>query len=159
MGMLGRALSDLWSLTQLNLSYCNLQAIPDGLGCLHSLSHLDLRGNNFVGLPKSITGLSNMKSLLLSGCTHLRSLPQLPLNIEDIYADGCTSLDTLPLRLDANFHPFIHLINCIKLIDYQDYPDMCLAMLRNYFQSQVCLSLSLSLSLCLSLSLLNIMTL
>uniref|UniRef100_A0A7N2MM87 TIR domain-containing protein n=1 Tax=Quercus lobata TaxID=97700 RepID=A0A7N2MM87_QUELO len=113
-----------------------LDAIPDGLGCLHSLSHLDLRGNNFVGLPKSITGLSNMKSLLLSGCTHLRSLPQLPLNIEDIYADGCTSLDTLPLRLDANFHPFIHLINCIKLIDYQDYPDMCLAMLRNYFQSQ-----------------------
>ena len=141
--MLERSLSNLWSLTKLNLSYCNLQAIPDSLGCLHSLSHLDLRGNIFVGLPESTTGLSNLKSLFLSGCTHLRSLPKLPLNIHDIYADGCTSLDTLPLRPDANFHPFIHLVNCIKLIDNQDYPDICLAMLR--IQSQVSLSLSLSL--------------
>ena len=31
-GMLGRSLSDLWSLTELNQSYCNLQAIPDALG-------------------------------------------------------------------------------------------------------------------------------
>ena len=139
--MLERSLSNLWSLTKLNLSYCNLQAIPDSLGCLHSLSHLDLRGNIFVGLPESTIGLSNLKSLFLSGCTHLRSLPKLPLNIHDIYADGCTSLDTLPLRPDANFHPFIHLVNCIKLIDNQDYPDICLAMLRNYLQSQVSLSL------------------
>uniref|UniRef100_A0A7N2RAY1 TIR domain-containing protein n=1 Tax=Quercus lobata TaxID=97700 RepID=A0A7N2RAY1_QUELO len=135
-GMLEHSLSNLWSLTKLNLSYCNLQAIPDSLGCLHSLSHLDLRANIFVGLPESTTGLSNLKSLFLSGCTHLRSLPKLPLNNHDIYADGCTSLDTLPLRPDANFHPFIHLVNCTKLIDNQDYPDICLAMLRNYLQSQ-----------------------
>ena len=70
-GMLGRALSNLWSLTQLDLSYCNLRSIPDDLGCLSSLRHLLLRGNNFVCLPKSIARLSNLKYLHVSGCTHL----------------------------------------------------------------------------------------
>ena len=67
-GMLGRSLSDLWSLTKLNLSYCNLQKIPDGLGCLSFLIELDLRGNNFICLPESTTQLSNLDTLLLSGC-------------------------------------------------------------------------------------------
>ena len=88
-GMLGRSLSNLWSLTELNLSYCNLQAIPDGLGCLSSLTCLDLRGNYFVYLPESTTQLSNMETLHLCGCKHLRSLPELPLNISVIDANGC----------------------------------------------------------------------
>ena len=53
--ILGRTLSNLWSLTELNLSYCNLQAILDSLGCLSSLEYLYLKGNNFVCLPESTT--------------------------------------------------------------------------------------------------------
>jgi len=106
-GMLGRALSNLRSLTQLDLSYCNLRSIPDGLGCLSSLRHLLLRGNNFVCLPKSIARLSNLKYLHVSGCTHLRSLPRLPLNIKFNRAEGCTSLE-IPLRPENGPYPNIN---------------------------------------------------
>ncbi|XP_065622821.1 disease resistance protein RUN1-like [Quercus suber] len=88
MGMLVRSLSDLWSLTELDLSYCNLQEIPNDLGCLSSIKYLVLKGNDFVCLPESTTQLSNMKILFLSGCTHLRSLPELPLNIGRIDAEA-----------------------------------------------------------------------
>ena len=156
-GMLGRSLSNLWSLTELNLGYCNLQAIPDGLGCLSSLTELDLRGNNFVCLPESTTRLSNMKCLCLCGCTHLRSLPELPLNIRGIDADGCTSLEILPLRLEDGSYQLLCLLNCVKLINDEDYGDMLLTTLRHHIQFKVSLSLSLSLSL--SCEVLNIMIL
>nr|XP_023919224.1 TMV resistance protein N-like [Quercus suber] len=133
-GMLGRSLSNLWSLTELNLSYCNLQAIPDGLGCLPSLTELDLRGNNFVCLPESTTRLSNMKYLRLCGCTHLRSLPELSLNNGLIDADGCTSLEILPLRPEVGPYPKLCLLNCVKLINNEDYGDMLLTTLRHHIQ-------------------------
>ncbi|KAM3731588.1 hypothetical protein ACB098_12G175100 [Castanea mollissima] len=133
-GMLGHSLSNLWSLTELNLSYCNLQAIPECLGCLSSLTELDLRGNNFVCLPESTTRLSNMKILRLCGCTHLRSLPELPLNIEFIDANGCTSLKILPLRHEDGPYSCLCLLNCVKLINNEDYGDMLLTTLRHRIQ-------------------------
>ena len=142
-GMLGRSLSNLWSLTKLNLSYCNLQAIPDGLGCLSSLIELDLRGNNFVCLPESTTQLSNMETLYLSGCAHLRSLPELPLNIDVIDGNGCTSLEILPIpRPKDGPYPLLFLLNCVKL--NEDYGTMLLTTLRHHFQFKVSLFLSLS---------------
>ena len=83
-GMLVRSLSGLRSLTNLNLSYCNLWTIPDALGCLSSLKGLNLRGNNFVSLPKSIVQLSNLYYLLLDNCIRLQSLPELPSNMVSI---------------------------------------------------------------------------
>ena len=141
-GILGCALSNLWSLTQLDLSYCNLRSIPDDLGCLSSLRHLLLRGNNFVCLPKSIARLSNLKYLHVSGCTHLQSLPGLPLNIKFIRAEGCTSLE-IPLRLENGPYPNINLINCVQLINYND--TLLTTTLRHHIQFKVSLSLSLSL--------------
>ena len=149
MGMLGCSLSNLWSLTELNLSYCNLQAILDGLGCLSSLENIDFRGNNFVCLPESTTRLSNMMILYLSGCTHLRFLPKPPLNIAIIEVDGCTSLEILPLRLDNGLYPFLSLLNCVKLINNEGYSDMLLTTLRHHIQFKVSLSVSFSLSLLL----------
>ncbi|KAM4070558.1 hypothetical protein ACB094_12G174000 [Castanea mollissima] len=134
MGILGRSLSNLWSLTKLNLSYCNLREIPNGLGCLSSLTDLDLRGNNFVCLPKSTTRLSDMETLRLCGCTHLRSLPELPLNIGVIDADGCTSLEILPLRPEDGPYPKLCLLNCVKLINNEDYGDMLLTTLTRRIQ-------------------------
>ena len=91
MGMLTRTLSSLSSLTDLNLSYCNLQTVPDAIGCcLSSLNHLNLRGNKFDCLPKNIIQLSNLETLFLSDCKDLRLLSELPSNIKYFEAKGCT---------------------------------------------------------------------
>ncbi|XP_023879107.1 disease resistance protein RUN1 isoform X2 [Quercus suber] len=133
MGMLLHTLTGLCSLTKLNLSYCNVQTIPNVLGCLSSLKALLLEGNNFVCLPESIIQLSNLCSLGLGGCTHLRILPKLPLNIRRIYAPQCTSLETLSLRPENDFRPIFNLLNCDKLIKNQGYGDLVSTMLRRYF--------------------------
>jgi Leucine-rich repeat (LRR) protein len=134
MGMLERSLSSLSSLTNLNLSYCNLRSIPDTFGCLPLLRDLNLSGNNFVCLPKSIIRLSNLRVLLVSGCTTLRFLPELPLNIEFIIAHDCTSLETLPIRPEDDFRPTLRLTNCVKLIGNQVYNNILLNILRRSFE-------------------------
>ena len=153
MGMLTRTLSSLSSLTKLNLSYCNLQAVPDAIGHLTSLNHLNLKGNNFVCLPKDIIRLSNLSSLYLSGCKDLRLLPELPLNIRYLEAEGCTSLETFPLRPKDVFCLALSLINCDKLFNNHSFGGMFSKMLARYIQ----VSLSLSLSLSLSREVLNIL--
>ena len=148
MGTLERSLIGLCSLTKLDLSYCNVRIIPNVLGRLSSLIMLDLRGNNFVCLPESIIQLSNLIYLHLCGCTHLRMLPKLPLNIRSIYARKCTSLETLSLRPEYDFRPDFHLLGCDKLIKNQGYGDLVSTMLGRYIiNTQVCLSLSPSLRL------------
>ena len=147
---LPESIFQLSNLTHLNLSYCNVQIIPNVLGCLSSLGHLNLRGNNFVCLPESIIQLSKLITLKLGGCTHLRMLPKLPLNIRYIEATKCTSLETLSLRPESDFRPYFSLLGCNKLIKNQDYGDLFSTMLRRHINTQVCLSLSLSLSPSLS---------
>ena len=148
MGMIEHSLIGLCSLTKLDLSYCNVQTIPNVLGSLSSLKGLNLRGNNFVYLPESIVQLSNLRFLYMGGCTHLRMLPKLPLNIKYIDATKCTSLETLSLRPEYGFWPGFRLLNCDKLIKNQGYCDLVSTMLRRYIiNTQVCLSLSPSPSL------------
>ena len=146
MVMLEHSLSDLCSLTKLDLSFCNLQTILDDIGYLPSLLELNLAGNNFVCLPKSTIQLSNLEILMLNFCTSLGSLPKLPLKIEVIGARYCTSLETLSIRLEDEFVPGLDLTNCIKLIANQENSDVLSGMLRRYIINyQVSLSLSLSL--------------
>ncbi|KAF3961736.1 hypothetical protein CMV_013679 [Castanea mollissima] len=130
--MLEFSLSGLWSLTELDLSYCNLQAIPNAFDCLSSLLKLNLEGNHFVSLPKSMIQLSNLKDLVLSCCTNLRSLPELPSNIKYIDATQCTSLETLSSESEYDFQPALRLLNCVKLIENQGYSNMLLTILRRY---------------------------
>ena len=150
MGMLECSLQGLWSLTHLDLSYCNIQTIPDVLWTLSSLKKLNLKGNNFVCLPESIIQLSNLEDLHLSGCTQLQMLPKLPLNIYVIDATWCTSLETLSLSPEYDFGlSHMHLLNCVKLIDNQGKGDLLSTILRHYI-IKVCLSLSPSLSFSLA---------
>ena len=95
MVMLEHSLSGLCSLTKLVLCFCNLQSIPDDIGCFSSLSYLNLDGNNFICLPKSMIQLSNLKGLGLSFCTSLQSLPKLPLIMKFIGARCCTTLENI----------------------------------------------------------------
>ena len=145
MGLLTQTLSSLSTLTDLNLSYCNLQTVPDAIGCcLSSLKNLNLRGNKFDCLPKNIIRLSNLETLFLSDCKDLRLLSELPSNIKYFEADGCTSLETLPFTPEDVFSPHLYLINCVKLIKNQSFGDLFSTMLARYIQVSLSLSLSLS---------------
>ena len=145
------SLSFLRSLVNLELRNCNLQAVPNDIDRLHLLEKLNLSENNFVCLPQSIIRLSKLKDMYIENCTSLRSLPQIPLSIGNIWANGCTSLETLPnqLKQESPFEPNVYLLNCFKLADNQRFSDKLLTLLSCYFQV---------LSLSLSLSLSNIMT-
>ncbi|KAL4594405.1 hypothetical protein ACB092_12G018100 [Castanea dentata] len=81
------SLSPAWSLSSLNLEYCNLKTISNDIGFLVSLYDLNLNGNDFVCLPESIIQLSNLEWMYLSNCTSLRSLPKLPLKIQYVEAE------------------------------------------------------------------------
>ncbi|KAK4573379.1 hypothetical protein RGQ29_031371 [Quercus rubra] len=131
MGKLEFSLQGLWSLTKLDLSYCNIQMIPDVLGSLSSLEELNLKGNNFVYLPESIIQLSNLGVLYLGGCTQLKMLPKLPLNMGLIHAPGCTSLETLSFSPEYDFGPGINLLNCVKLSYNQGKGDLLSTILRH----------------------------
>ncbi|KAL5554527.1 hypothetical protein UlMin_041928, partial [Ulmus minor] len=86
-------LSGLCSLTKLDLSYCNIREIPDWLGSLTSLTELYLEGNPFDGIPASIGMLYKLKKLGIRNCKSLQSLPELPLFIESVRAEDCSSLE------------------------------------------------------------------
>ncbi|XP_065637060.1 disease resistance-like protein DSC1 [Quercus suber] len=131
MGMLECSLQGLWSLTKLDLSYCNIRMIPDVIGSLSSLKKLNLKGNNFVCLPESIIQLSNLEDLYLGGCTQLQMLPKLPLNMYVIDARGCTSLETLSFSPEYDFGPNMNLVNCVKLIYNQGKRDLFSTFLRH----------------------------
>ena len=88
--------SGLKSLTELNLSDCNLLegVIPIDLTSLSSLVVLNLSRNSFITIPTGLNGLSRLEWLILIGCMTLRSLPELPPSIQRLIANDCTSLET-----------------------------------------------------------------
>ena len=72
----------------------------------------------------------------------LRSLPQLLSSTANVFAEDCTSLETLPNVLPQTR---LYLFNCFRLAENQGWTDTFFTMLSGY--AQVSLSLSLSLSL------------
>ncbi|KAL6270937.1 hypothetical protein ACE6H2_027848 [Prunus campanulata] len=84
----------LWSLEELNLSYCGISEIHDSLICLTTLRDLDLSGTKIRSLPASIKQVSQLSILRLTNCKRLQSLPELPV-LDILEAHGCTSLKTL----------------------------------------------------------------
>jgi len=61
----------------------------------------------------------------LNNCTSLRSLPKLPLNVELVEAENCSSLEMLPdpLKQSDSLEPSLYLPNCSKLADNQSCID------------------------------------
>ncbi|XP_060667814.1 disease resistance-like protein DSC1 [Ziziphus jujuba] len=62
---------------------------------LLSLTTLDLSGTNIERVPKSIEEVFFLNVLVLSNCKRLKSLPKLPFVLQVLYADDCTSLETV----------------------------------------------------------------
>lgn len=52
-----------------------LNALPEALGCLTSLTRLGLKGNQLAALPGSFVGLTNLVELFLTD-NKLTTLPQ-----------------------------------------------------------------------------------
>lgn len=88
-------LSGLSHLKCLLLRDCNVSKLPADLNCLSSISDLYLNDNNFEIMPACIKQLSLLRSLDISGCKRLRSLPMLPPRLEFIDAHDCRSLETI----------------------------------------------------------------
>ena len=152
MSLLSTSLLGLCSLTNLDLSYCNLNVIPDDVCCLFSLKILNISGNHFGCLPEGIAQLYNLRRLCVENCKNLRSLPKPPRNICNIWGYDCTSLETVPdlLKLNSLGWSALLLSNCSKLADKKGFIDMFFAVIRKHLQVSLSLSFSLSLSLSLN---------
>ncbi|XP_016650528.1 PREDICTED: TMV resistance protein N-like [Prunus mume] len=108
--LLPTSLSGLSSLTNLNLSDCNLMdgEIPNDLGSLFSLKTLDLRQNNFVGLPETISQLSKLEFINVSKCSRLQLLPKkLPLSLQRVNMEDCASLIDFPNQIKIFASPLL----------------------------------------------------
>ncbi|GJW90830.1 NB-ARC domains-containing protein [Tanacetum coccineum] len=87
------SLAGLHMIKSLNFSNCNLVQVPESIGGgLSCLEKLNLKGNNFTSLPRSLIQLSHLLVLHVDGCKKLEVLPELPLSLLEIHASDCTSL-------------------------------------------------------------------
>jgi Leucine-rich repeat (LRR) protein len=123
-GLLPASLQGLNSLSELNLSHCNLtdDAIPKDLGSLCALQSLDLQNNHFHSLPSSLGGLSKLQNLLLDNCTNLQSITDLPQNLEFMRANHCTTLERMPSLGGLSKLEHISLNYCTNLQSIPDLP-------------------------------------
>ncbi|GJU07245.1 NB-ARC domains-containing protein [Tanacetum coccineum] len=85
------SLAGLHMLKKLNLSYCNLEQVPESIGGLSCLKELDLVENNFTSL-RGLSQLSHLQVLYVAGCKKLEVLAELPPSLEFLDASHCTSL-------------------------------------------------------------------
>ncbi|KAK8272849.1 hypothetical protein V6Z12_D11G364400 [Gossypium hirsutum] len=116
------SLSSLSSLRELNLRDCSLCEgdIPSDISGLSSFKFLDLKGNNFISIPASIIQLSKLNYIRLSDCKMLKSLPELPTSTEDVWIDGCSSLEVVasPSKVcNLSGSAYITAINCYNLAE------------------------------------------
>lgn len=82
-------------LKYLNLDYTTIKELPDNLNLLPKLNKLSLRGSNIETLPGSIQYLFLLRALDVSNCRRLRSLPKLPLMLQDLNVSICATLETI----------------------------------------------------------------
>ncbi|TYG47761.1 hypothetical protein ES288_D11G366900v1 [Gossypium darwinii] len=112
------SLTGLSKLEFLDLSSCNMCTLGEAdihsyISGLSSLVHLGLSGNNFISIPFSLTRLSELQFLGLSYCKMLKSLPEIPTRLGQVWLDGCSSLEVCNLVDSAAFRA----INCFKLAE------------------------------------------
>ncbi|XP_059628661.1 TMV resistance protein N-like isoform X2 [Cornus florida] len=134
------SLTGLYSLTELDLSDCNLsqEGIPSDLGSLSSLKELNLSRNNFVSLPATISHLSQLESLELVGCKRLEALPMLPSCIATLLADDCHSLISIGDLCTKNRSlQKVTLTNCFKLSENK-WSENVVEMLMGYLFQRLC---------------------
>lgn len=130
------SLLGLLSLTELDLSFCNLSedTIPSDLGHLCALRKLNLSGNDFVSLPTGINQLYKLQTLKLADCQNLQALTELPSSIENLSTYNCPSLENLsgPLRLSMSKFREFSLQNCFRLFENQGGDNVAVSLLKHH---------------------------
>ncbi|KAG8660837.1 hypothetical protein MANES_02G199800v8 [Manihot esculenta] len=134
------SLKGLHSLTELDLSDCNLseEMFPGDFHYLSSLVVLNLSRNNFVNTPASISQLPQLRYLYLDECKNLKALRKLPATLHEIYANSCISLESLssPDAIAGKWMwPIFYFTNCSKLAVDQGGDSMAFKFLRSHLQS------------------------
>ncbi|XP_021813075.1 putative disease resistance protein RGA3 [Prunus avium] len=93
-------ISQLKCLRTLNLSGYSIKELPEKIGELIHLRHIDLSYNDVLEkLPDTICGLYNLSTLRFNDCSKLETLPQNMgnlINLKHIYVDYCNNLKSLP---------------------------------------------------------------
>ncbi|KAL1332096.1 hypothetical protein AAHE18_11G003500 [Arachis hypogaea] len=99
-GVLHELLVALKQLRVLSLSsYWNITVLPNSIGDLKHLRHLDLSFTGIKMLPPAICKLYNLQTLLLSYCDALTELPEEMgklVNLRRLAIDNCMNLKELP---------------------------------------------------------------
>ncbi|CAI5491752.1 unnamed protein product [Closterium sp. Naga37s-1] len=93
------SLTEISSLTRLELELCHVEALPEGVGELSNLRELHVSCcSHLTALPASVTCLTRLETLTLSGCRELAFVPT--------GLDGLTRLKQLVVTwCDALKHP------------------------------------------------------
>ncbi|PPR97252.1 hypothetical protein GOBAR_AA23406 [Gossypium barbadense] len=123
-------------INKLNLRDCNLCEgdIPRDISRLSSLKQLDLRSNNFISIPSSLTRIPKLDFLRLSDCRALKSLPELQTSITNVRINGCTSLEIVENPTNSskvcNLKDWATIlgVNCFRLAENID----ALTLLKKY---------------------------
>lgn len=106
--------SRLYALVSLFLCNAYLVDIPEDICWLASVMRLDLGGNSFSQIPKSIKDFRKLHSLRLRHCKNLKSLPELPRSLVVLNAHGCVSLKSFPSSFEQ-FPRHYTFSNCFNL--------------------------------------------
>ncbi|XP_057990353.1 putative disease resistance protein RGA4 [Hevea brasiliensis] len=76
--------------------------VPNSITKLKYLRYLDISGLDMETLPKSITNLQNLQTLILSYCIYLQELPrdiEKLISLRCLMIDGCGKLRCMPIGL------------------------------------------------------------
>ncbi|XP_059073904.1 disease resistance protein RUN1-like [Cryptomeria japonica] len=100
-GINNLSVSSLFLLPAIKLPWCqSLNNLPDTIGNLSQLQHLDLQGcRSLNNLPDTIGNLSQLQHLDLQECLSLNNLPDTIGNLSQLQhldLQGCLSLNNLP---------------------------------------------------------------
>ena len=103
------SISNLKNLEYLCMEDCeNFPKAMDTPDCFPKLELLIIRYSNITTLPEINIRFPKLKLLSLQHCWHLREIPLLPPHLEELYIEGCGSLDSQTRRrLLSQVSPFL----------------------------------------------------
>jgi len=118
-------------ITKLNLCGLKLTDLPNSIGDLKELTHLNLRSNLLKNLPKSFQNIINLRELHLN-LNNFTSLPDCLENLKYLHylSLGVNKLQSLPdwfgdlknlEHLDLSGNNFTSLPNCVENLKYLHY--------------------------------------
>ncbi|XP_010243120.1 PREDICTED: TMV resistance protein N-like [Nelumbo nucifera] len=118
------------SLEKLFAGDCTSLEKISNLGNLSSLQELDLSGSNICDLPRDTSLLSCLITLTLEDCKRLRLPPDLPSNLEDLFAKGCTSLERLPNLSNMQYIWALQFNDCYNLMIQKFYMENIITLFQ-----------------------------